>query len=157
MIRVDASDYVPLAHFPLAWRFTDARWDLRGPAALRDVRPLTVTRAKSLCGPLSAACAATRDDASRHVPAPCESDADVQRVAAALAGLPIADGERLVLCWDERTALETSWQTFRQHWETFCYPGSDDLTVSPLDERWVLCYHHWEEFSFTARPEGPRP
>ena len=39
--------------------------------------------------------------------------------------------------------------------EAFCYPGSDDVTITPLDERWVLCYHHWEAFSFAARPSEP--
>ena len=29
------------------------------------------------------------------------------------------------------------------------------VTVSPLDEGWVLCYHHWEAFSFTARVDEP--
>jgi hypothetical protein len=63
---------------------------------------------------------------------------------------------RVVVSWDRRTALETSWGTFASQWESFCYPGSDDATVCPLDERWVLCYHHWEAFSFSRRGD-PAP
>ena len=57
------------------------------------------------------------------------------------------------MSWEPTVALETSWRTFTTQWQAFCYPGTDDVTISPLDERWVLCYHHWEAFSFTARAE----
>ena len=56
-----------------------------------------------------------------------------------------------LVSWEPAVALETSWRTFTTQWQAFCYPGTDDVTISPLDERWVLCYHHWEAFSFTAR------
>ena len=90
-----------------------------------------------------------------HIAAPCESAADVVRTRDALGGLPIGADERIVVSWEPAVALETSWRTFTTEWQAFCYPGTDDVTISPLDERWVLCYHHWEAFSFTARPNEP--
>jgi hypothetical protein len=157
VITIDAADVVPMNQFALAWRFTDDRWARRGGEPLRDVRPLTAARAGMLHGPVTAACQLARDGGARHVPAACEDPARARQVGAALAGLGPADHERIAIVWDHATALETSWRTFREHWEVFCYPGTDDLTISPLDERWVLCYYHWEEFSFTQRPAGPPP
>jgi len=157
VLTVEAADVVPLPQFALAWRFTDDRWSRRGGAALRDVRPLTAARAASLHSPLAAACHVAREGGARHLPAACQDEAGAREVGAALATLAPRDEERIVLSWDPLTALETSWRTFREHWEVFCYPGSDDLTISPLDERWVLCYHHWEEFSFSPRPGAPAP
>lgn len=156
MITVAATDVVPMNQFALAWRFTDERWSRRGGAALRDVRPLTVARAAALHGPLADACHVARESSAQHLPAACQDEAGAREVGAALAALAPADQERIVLSWDPQTALETSWRTFREQWEVFCYPGSDDLTISPLDERWMLCYHHWEEFSFTLRPPAAR-
>jgi hypothetical protein len=154
VITIDPADVVPLSQFALAWRFTDDRWSRHGDAALRDIRPLTPGRAAELHRPLAAACQLAREAAAQHVPAACEDHAGARRVSQALAGLGPADRERVVLSWDQATALETSWRTFREHWELFCYPGSDEVTISPLDERWVLCYQHWEEFSFARRPDA---
>lgn len=156
MIVVPADAVVPMAQFPLAWRFTaaEAGWT---PARLADIRPLTPAFAAALGARL-----AMRFDSGPHegrgagpsheIPAPCVNQADVVRTREALAGLGASDAERVLLSWDDRTALETSWRTFRTHWETFCYPGSDDVTITPVDERWTLCYHHWEAFTFTPWP-----
>lgn len=160
MIVVLQSDVVPLDQFPLAWRFTDQRWDeSRGPLR-RDLRPLRAPRAAEIQPRMTAACAAYHHGErvpEIHVPAPCEDAADVERTRRALAALPIEPGARVLVSWDERTALETSWRTFADHWEAFCYPSSDDVTIVPLDERWVLCFHHWEAFSFTGRDDGATP
>jgi hypothetical protein len=153
MIVVPAEAVVPMAQFPLAWRFTaaEAGWT---PARLADIRPLTPAAAAVLNTRLAARRPAPdgHTEASHEIPAPCVSHEDVVRTREALAGLGAADAERIVISWDERTALETSWRTFRTHWETFCYPGTDDATIAPLDERWTLCYHHWEAFTFTPWP-----
>jgi hypothetical protein len=151
VLTIDPADVVPMNQFALAWRFTDERWSRRGGAALQDVRPLTAARAAALHGPLATAGHLAREGGARHVAAACQDEAGARQVGSGLAALPPADHERVVVVWDQATALETSWKTFREHWEVFCYPGSDDASISPLDERWLLCYHHWEEFSFTPR------
>jgi hypothetical protein len=155
VITIIDADLVPMDQFPLAWRFTDERWSRHGGGLLRDIRPLSGLRAAQLNAPLTAACHvardAVRDPAGDHVAAACQDEAGARRITDALARLGPADDERIVVSWDPRSALETSWRTFREHWEVFCYPGTDDVTISPLDERWVLCYHHWEEFSFAPR------
>ena len=106
---------------------------------------------------LADACALYHDEGKPdvHIAAPCENAADVVRTRDTLAGLPIGADERIVVSWEPAVALETSWRTFTTQWQAFCYPGTDDVTISPLDERWVLCYHHWEAFSFTARTSEP--
>jgi len=77
------------------------------------------------------------------------SEQDHVRVTEALTALPIASEQRIVVEWDRVDVLETSWRTFRDYWDDFCYPSSDDVTICPVDGGWVLCYHHWERFSFS--------
>ncbi|HWJ54632.1 MAG TPA: hypothetical protein VNR90_00425 [Vicinamibacterales bacterium] len=158
MIAIDPADVVPMDQFPLAWRFTDERWDARRGGLRADLRPLRPARARELAPRMAEACAAHHQDEGKpdvHVAAPCESAVDVVRTRDALAGLPVAADERIVVSWEPTVALETSWRTFTMQWQAFCYPGTDDVTISPLGERWVLCYHHWEAFSFTARVDDP--
>ena len=158
MITVDAADVVPMDQFPLSWRFTDERWDARRGGLRADLQPLRPSRARELAPPLADACALYHHGEGRpdaHIAAPCVSAADVVRTRDALGNLPIGANERIVVSWEPAVALETSWRTFTTEWQAFCYPGTDDVTISPLDERWVLCYHHWEAFSFTTRPNEP--
>ena len=154
MITVAAADVVPLNQFPLAWRFTDARWDTRRGGLLADVRPLRPARAVELFPSVAGACAVYHQGDGKpdvHFAAPCENAGDVVRTHDALAALPVGIDERIVVVWEPTVALETSWRTFTTQWQAFCYPATDDATICPLHERWVLCYHHWEAFSFTAR------
>ena len=158
MIAIDAADIVPMDQFPLAWRFTDERWDEPHGGFRTDLHPLRPARARELAPPLEEACNLYHHGEGKpdvHIAAPCENAADVERTRDRLSDLPIGADERIVVSWDTAVALETSWHTFTTHWEAFCYPSSDDVTISPLDERWVLCYHHWEAFSFTARVDEP--
>ena len=69
----------------------------------------------------------------------------------------IAPTEAVLISWDARTAAMTDWELFVAHWDDFCYPASDDVTVFPLGGEWVLCYHHYEVFQFrqTALRRAP--
>jgi hypothetical protein len=154
VVTIDAADVVPMDQFPLAWRFTDERWDARRGSLRADLRPLRPARAGELAPRLADACAVYHHGEGKpdvHIAAPCENEADLVRTRDALGALPIDADARIVVSWEPAIALETSWRTFAAQWQAFCYPGTDDVTISPLDERWVLCYHHWEAFSFTAR------
>lgn len=69
-------------------------------------------------------------------------------VRSRLETLAIASDERVILSWSAESALVTRWDTFVQHWDAFCYPSSDDVTVWPLSGEWTLCYHHDETIDF---------
>src|SRR3954451_13209580 len=45
---------------------------------------------------------------------------------------------RISISWDPQTALETRWDLFTSHWNDFCYPSSDDVFISPIDNSWLL-------------------
>jgi hypothetical protein len=44
-VELTATDFVPLAEFPLRWRFTDVRWAELPPERLARIRPLRPGRA----------------------------------------------------------------------------------------------------------------
>jgi len=76
------------------------------------------------------------------------AEGDAERVREQLEGLEVRSAEQIVVCWSAQTAVLTDWATFCAYWEELCYPSSDDVTVWPRDEAWVLCYDHWEMFRF---------
>lgn len=60
-------------------------------------------------------------------------------------------GAPVVISWDNRMAIRTTWDIFTTHWDAFCYPSSDDVLIFPDSMRWVLFFFHEEEFQFGRR------
>lgn len=153
MIQLATEDFVPLAHFGRARRFTDSAFNVLPPETLADLRPLTPSRAAALHPSLTRACATFHPGVAEASIAfragGTDEGSDIQ-TRDDLTALPIDDGERVIVSWDPFDALETSWKTFRTYWDDFCYPSSDDVTICPLDERWMLCYHHEGRFAFDS-------
>lgn len=54
----------------------------------------------------------------------------------------------VVVSWQPDTAVLTQAEIFIKYWEEFCYPSSDDVTIWPENEKWVLQYRHYEQFWF---------
>jgi hypothetical protein len=42
-------------------------------------------------------------------------------------------GMPIVVSWDADTAVLTDTELFIEHWDDFCYPASDDVTVLPAE------------------------
>jgi len=74
-----------------------------------------------------------------------------------LASLGIDDSTLVFLSWDPNVALRTPWGIFRDYWDDFCYPASDDLTITPADDSWLLFYFHEEMFEFGKRKQHNHP
>jgi hypothetical protein len=69
-------------------------------------------------------------------------------VAQQLATLVALSAQPVVVVWQPTEAVAVAWEVFCAHWNTFCYPASDDASIRPLDERWCLEWHHDEYFLF---------
>jgi len=135
-------EYRAMAEFPVAWRWTSAEHAVLGDDDLARIRPLSLRSAEDA----GKAALARRPDASGiRIFAPAEQ---AELVANALATLPIARDEVVLVSWDSRTAAETTWTVFRRHWDSFCYPGSDDVTIWAPSSAWTLAYEHSGFFVF---------
>lgn len=150
MIELQPSDFVPLLGFGRAWRFLDPKYNVLPSAVLADLHPISLECLATLNAVLESASTRTTTEAASliDIDAACESEEARDRISSALGELPIPVDQRIIVGRDDRDALETSWRTFCAYWDDFCYPSSDDVTIYPLDGSWVLCYHHWERFSF---------
>jgi hypothetical protein len=145
MTELDSSDFVSMDVFPLGWRFSSDRvGDLSSELQAR-IHPLSAELAAHLGKIAKGLC---REGATFGVT--FRSDDPPHAVRAQLLALPPDPMTDIVVSWDAKTALVTDWQSFVDHWDDFCYPSSDDITIWPLDRSWTLCYRHFEIFQFDA-------
>jgi len=145
------TDYVPLDDFPLAWRWIGPRRDGLAPAP-GAVRPLTLSAAAAIAPEAARRCAERRI-AELTVAIVAEDD-HIAEVQARLSAFGIADTTPVLVSWDARTAVATTWGIFVAHWPGFCYPSSDEVTIWDPHASWTLCYRHFEVFEFSHVPRA---
>ena len=132
--------------FPLAWRWTNPKYTVFPGFILNQLIPLDKNAASEIDskvrvffnGPKlkrNLLHSWQRHDAEN----PCSSF---------LEGLAIRGDSSIFLSWDIYTALKTNWSVFKNHWNDFCYPASDDLAIYAVDGSWLLAYFHYEIFEF---------
>jgi hypothetical protein len=136
----------------LAWRWTEPDHEVSPDTVLAQMSPVAEAEAERLCrGSLHLV---TRDGlhpaefspiARRSADVALEVGRDWLREQQPILDLPV------VVSWDESTAHRTTWEVFTAHWDTFCYPASDDVLILPDSIGWALAYFHWEEFQFGQR------
>lgn len=133
-----------IQEFPLAWRWTDSRYAVLPEAVLLQLQPLRPQEAQSA---FERTQSFQQDSGIAH-----SADVSDKEGCAWLRARHSGLSEIVTVSWSSDCALRTSWQIFIEHWSDFCYPSSDDVTVWPDSERWVLFYHHYQQFEFFQRP-----
>ena len=141
-----------IRQFPLAWRWTQASQAVFPDSVLAQLEPVEAGEAAdvNVRNRSSLEGQHLRDDLFRPI---VHQDASTGAASEFLATLSIADATPVCLSWDGATALRTTWTIFRQYWGDFCYPASDDVSIAPEDESWLLLYFHWEQFEFGIKKE----
>jgi hypothetical protein len=138
-----------IQEFPLAWRWTDARYAVFPPDVLAQLCPCSPDEASHLFK-RAMALSRSEDPTARRISA----EGAPEQVSAWLQAQQPRLSEEVFVCWSVDTALRVSWSTFVERWDDFCYPGSDDVTVLPQSGSWMLLYHHWDEFEFRHETAG---
>jgi hypothetical protein len=145
---------------------TDLRPVLQCPLALRWTQPShAVLTAEELSGMACFVPVAAREVAATsllvHGPEglltppvsglrtlPVGEPAKEQEVRAWLERLPTGSEQEVIASWTSEIALFLPWSVFVTRWNDFCYPASDDITVFPVSQAWVLAYHHYDVFQW---------
>jgi hypothetical protein len=157
-LLVGDGDTLPLDDCELSWRWTDRRRSEFSTLDLAQIRCLTGRRADQIndylrrtvdmwqTNPLAAAGELT-----------IATDGDPQAVRAWLEH-QWSDRQAIALVsWDKRTAVAVPWGLFTQHWDDFCYPSSDDVTIAITTGEWIIEYAHYEQMQWLPRPSPARP
>jgi hypothetical protein len=156
---INSSDFRPLDTFRRRWRWTDPRWALLPPSDLAKIHPLIESKAMELWDRvfpaseellrlglgLSPIARHLRLDSYLRFQA---ADPKPTEVSRQLKSLEPANELSTLVSWHPAEAVVVDWRVFVDYWNTFCYPASDDITIAPLNEMWILEWHHDEYFLF---------
>ena len=148
MSAIGRASFIPLREFPLRWRFAAERHTLLGPDLIGRLRPLRGDAAAAIDAQAMSRLQVAGVDITFR------SDDSPGIVHDRLRGLPPAGDAPIIVSWDRDTALVTDWSLFVAHWDDFCYPASDDVTVWSMYDDWTLSYRHYEVFQFSRGARG---
>lgn len=56
--------------------------------------------------------------------------------------------EEIIVSWDANNAVITNTQLFSQYWDAFCCSSYDNISIWPLNEKWVIRYFPSEKFGY---------
>jgi hypothetical protein len=154
MFTFTESDFLPIERFAYRWRFTNPKYVQLTPTELNQLHPLSLTASNSVDTEIRSLLdkrklPVTTDVFGRMVKYdtsgdPLDTKEWLERTLRNLHGL-------VIVSWDADNAVVTSLQLFLKYWDDFCYPGSDDTTIVPLDLSWIIQYWHEEVICFAAR------
>ena len=144
MLVIGTSDLSSIDTFPLVWRWTQVSHAVLSDEEIASIEPLRVEKAREL---QKLSRALEQNTALREVR---EINTDVlpeQDILTWLRHLPIID-DAVLVSWDEETGIRVPWSLFVRRWDDFCYPSSDDVSIIPLSDQWLLQYWHYGQFSW---------
>jgi hypothetical protein len=147
MLELNRADFGPLETFPLTWRFWPSETGVAAEARRARVHPLTPGAAARVLVHASAVIEGVED--SQH--AELRDLSERALVEVWLGALPVSPVQVVIVSWDRDTAVQTDWQFFCRYWDDFCYPSSDDVTVTPHGGDWQVSYEHFEVLTFYRR------
>lgn len=148
---------VPMDQFPLRWRFTDPGYDVLPAVHLAQLKPLAPEDARRLWDTILQTglhrAVPFADGFFRHFIGTPVGDShgdkdEGRRVRKWLYRCGIPFRQRVWLCYEPETAIETTWKVLLKYWTALYYPISDDLTVVDESLNWAVLFHHEEEVYF---------
>ena len=133
--------------FPLKWRWTDEKYCLLSKDELSQITPLAPSSAKEVWeASLTFASGESDFSPNKELFTQIKSieAIDDKEVRKWLSDkLPRCE---IIVSWQEDMAVLTNTDLFIQYWDDFCYGASDDVSVWPRDQSWVIHYFHEEVF-----------
>ena len=130
-----------IKEFSLAWRWMQSSQAKLPKDILSKLQPLSLEGAKQR------AVAIPRNfppGATRYT-----SLDEAQTATQWLAQLPISE-QRIIISWDDETAISLPWSVLCAFWDDFCYPSSDDADIFLENGQYFLRWNHYEVFEYDS-------
>lgn len=132
--------------FSLTWRLTGPNQYPLSESVLEQLVPFDSEQAQNIEIRLSGH--AKQNGINLELYQLIESNPTDESCSTFLTSLGIIKDCKIIISWDSETALSTIWDIFENYWEAFCYPGSDDIIIFPINREWLLVYYHYGLFEF---------
>lgn len=143
---------IPIADFSLKWRFTEPNYDILPDIHLEQLKPLDKDAAKFISDYIY--------NTNLHADVPFKQNFFITIDKAQILpdnekeikkwlyqrGLPFE--KTVYLFWDQQNSMIVPWKIFIKYFDSFYYPGSDDLTIFDESLQWALLFYHEDEIYF---------
>ncbi len=144
-MNINEFDITSMEEFPLKWRWIDPNYCQMPKSDLNRIKPLTIESAtiigkKALSFSEDNSCSLSSQLFENIVSAETDQTNIVHWLQSKLKI------SKIYISWNIDLAVITDVELFIRYWEHFCYPSSDDVSIWPFDESWVLSYCHYELF-----------
>ena len=132
--------------FKLKWRWTDKNYCLLTEDELSRIHPLDAASAKKVWD----RSLIFIDKESEFSPN-LELFDSIETIDTAESDAVVAwlkskmPSGNIIVSWQPDTAVKTTADLFITYWDDFCYPSSDDVSIWPESESWVINFWHYEK------------
>lgn len=138
-----------LSNFPLKWRWTDEKYCILADDELTKIIPLHPESARYVWEK-----SLTFIDKNSEFTANPLLFSNIEKINShnsEFVQLWLSErmsNGNITISWQPEIAAKTTTELFIKYWSEFCYASSDDVSIWPDDESWVLHYWHEEMFCF---------
>jgi hypothetical protein len=144
MLLINHADIYPIDTFPLLWRWNQASHAVLSNEEITSIEPLIESKSKELLDIITR----LKRNNFQGKPYSINAEGSDEGVSRLLNNLALENGLVLV-SWHEQTAVRMPLPLFIHRWSDFCYPSSDDVSILPVSEGWLLEYWHYEIFTWS--------
>ena len=143
---------ISIDEFILKWRWTDSKYCLMPENDLRKIYPLDENSSKLIW---ENSLTFTSDESdfspSNKLFTEIENIETENNTGVSNWLIKKLTNCQIVVNWQPDSSVLTNTEVFIKYWDDFCYPSSDDVSIWPEDESWILHYWHEEQFWFGKR------
>ena len=145
---------VEMSDFDLKWRFTEEKYDVLPDQHLNQIKPLNKEAGNYLDQYIRSielhADEPFKKNLFRTIESINVSDGNEKEIKKWLyqRGLPI--DKTVFVSWDRKNGAIVPLNILIKYFDSFYYPGSDDLTVIDESLNWALVFAHWDTIFFGA-------
>ena len=138
-----------LDDFPLKWRWTDPNYCVLSAEELALIKPLEKDTAneawqKSLLFISKEHDFKPNKELFKDIEEiQCSNEKEVEKWLKERI-----QSEYIFVSWQPDVAVIVNSVLFIKYWSEFCYPSSDDVSIWPANEKWVVHYWHEEVFCY---------
>lgn len=154
VIPLSPADFLSMADFPMKCRWTDPNYAVLPAAALNQIRPLTPQKAEEISDVFLQLIDRKQECLSAALFEAIEStdaSGDPNLIRKWLfQSVPSSVGD-VIVSWQPSVAVLTTAAVLFEHWDDFCYPSSDDVTVWSMTDEWAALFHHAGMWQFGRR------
>ena len=143
---------VEMADFDLKWRFTEEKYDVLPAIHLNQITPLNEEAANYLDQYIRSVELHADQPFKKNLFKTIEhinvSDGNEKEIKKWLyqRGLPFE--KKVFLSWNRKNGAIVPWKILIKYFDSFYYPGSDDLTVIDESLNWAIVFAHWDTIYF---------